>query len=127
MKTIKKIQISPTAYANTVQAEPCCGSVRVSGWICADNMESGLEAGRLFGGLFGHSSSGGFSMDGTFTDFPFSFDVVPTYDVRRGRMEQMDEILTRVEKVLRNAQRNLLVQRNKKLKALESGAFQYLS
>jgi hypothetical protein len=120
------IQLSPTAKATYVQSEHCCGYVRVTGWIKADSQVSGLEAGALIGGLFGRKSSGGFSADGTFMDFPFSFDVAPEYLSNRGRMEDKDECLARVQKTLRNAQRNLTRVRNTAIKTLEMGAFEYV-
>lgn len=115
------IHFSPTSKATYVQAEHCCGYVRVTGWIQADSTQSGLAAGAFLGGLFGRKSSGGFSLDGTFMDFPFSFDVASEYiSLRR---EDKDECLARVRKTLRNAQRNLTRCRNAKLKGLEIGAF----
>lgn len=119
------IQLSPTAKATYVQVEHICGSVRITGWITAESTVSGLEAGALIGGLFGRASSGGFSSDGQFLDFPFSFDTRPEYLSQRGRMEDKNEHLSRVEKTLQNAQRNLTRARNAELKKLEAGAFDY--
>lgn len=106
------IQLSPTAKATYVQAEHVCGYVRITGWIKAESTESGLEAGALIGGLFGRKSSGGFSTDGQFIDFPFSFDVSPEYDSKRGQMEDKGQHLSRIENTLSNAQRNLSRARN---------------
>ena len=123
---MRRIDLSPTAFASTISADFILGDVRVEGWIKAESMESGLEACRLLGGLFDRETVGGFSLDGTFTDFPFSFDVRPDFLVRLLRHETKEELMARVRKVLEGAGRRLKRERNMRLKELEAGMFEYL-
>lgn len=120
-----RFAVSPTAVATNVTASPILGDVRVEGWIRADDMKSGLAACRLVAGLFGLEHAGGFSTDGTFTDFPFSFDVRPGLVPRVFRTESREELLARVERVLRGAGRRLSREREATGRKAEAGAFEY--
>ena len=111
-----KIRLSLVAFATTVHAfRTVLGTVRVEGWIKAPDKASGFEASNLLGGLFGLDHAGGFSLDGTFTDFSFSFDVRPDFVPRAARFETRAELLDRVERTLKNASARLTRERNAKL------------
>ena len=111
-----KIRLSPVAFATSIHAfRTVLGTVRVEGWIKAPDKASGFEASNLLGGLFGLDHAGGFSLDGTFTDFSFSFDVRPDFVPRAARFETRAELLDRVERTLKNASARLTRERNAKL------------
>jgi hypothetical protein len=118
-------RVSPTATASTVTASPILGDVRIEGWIKADDMKSGLEACRLVAGLFDMDHAGGFSLDGTFTDFPFSVDVRPGLVPKTIRLEDRDELLDRVLRVLKGSARRLAREREAAARNLEARAFNY--
>lgn len=105
-----RIQIA-SSIIKVGKISPCCGSVRVEGWIDAPNKNEGFEASRTLGRYFGLKSASGYCDVRTETEgvsFPFCFDVeselvAPTY-----RREDMNESIKRVTVRLRRAGRHFI-------------------
>lgn len=88
---------------------PCCGTVRVEGWIDAPSKAIGFEASRTLGEHLNRNSVGGYCDERDelkAVSFPFSFDcryecVAPSY-----RSENSEEAIARVLRTLNRAKRH---------------------
>ena len=88
---------------------PCCGSVRVQGWIAAPSKSVGFEASQTLGAYLGRKSVGGYCDARTETEavnFPFSFDMETEYVAPSYRREDMQEAIRRVTLTLQRARRH---------------------
>jgi hypothetical protein len=103
-----RIQIG-AATVKVGNVSPCCGSVRVEGWIDAPCKREGFGASLALGAHLGRKSVGGYCDARTefeAVSFPFSFDMESECVAPRYRREEMEETIRRVILTLWRARRH---------------------
>lgn len=93
--------------------EPCCGAIRVEGWISAPSRDEGFDFCHFLRDAINKAADrrltdclGAFCLeDRPDVFFPFSFDVQPSWHDKYIRTETLEETIARIQSVLRKVRR----------------------
>lgn len=98
--------------AHFTAIEPCCGSVRISGWVSAPDRSEGFHFCDLVTEAFNKAdfrslrSIGGYCNDSEGkVHFPFEFEVDPHFNLKFCRTETLEETVQGTLKALRKVRR----------------------